>query len=45
MVSQDSAAAAIFNPRTRMFQRGGIHSLPVTIFRERLHKFLRRDAK
>lgn len=45
MVSQDSSAAAIFDPRTKTFQRGGIHNLPVAIFRERLHKFLRRDAE
>lgn len=45
MVSQDSAAAAIFDSRTRTFQRGGIHNLPVAIFLERLHKFLRRDAQ
>lgn len=45
MVSQDSAAAAVFDPRTKTFQRGGIHNLPVAIFREQLHKFLRRDAQ
>jgi hypothetical protein len=45
LVSQDSAAAAIFDPRAKTFRRGGIRNLPVAIFRERLHKFLRRDAQ
>src|SRR5258707_6420540 len=31
-VTQDSAAAPIFDPRTRQFQHGGIRNLPVAIF-------------
>jgi hypothetical protein len=43
MVTQDSASAAIFDPQTRAFRRGGIRNLPVAIFREKLHKALRRE--
>jgi hypothetical protein len=45
MVTQDSAAAAIFDPQTRAFRRGGIRNLPVAIFREKLHKALRQESK
>jgi hypothetical protein len=41
MVTQDSASAAIFDPRARTFRRGGIRNLPVSVFREKLHKALR----
>lgn len=44
-VTQDSASAAIFNPRAKAFERGGIRDLPVAIFREQLHKFLRRESE
>jgi hypothetical protein len=43
MVTQDSASAAIFDPHTRAFRRGGIRNLPVSIFREKLHKALRQE--
>jgi len=37
-VTQDSAAAPLFDPRTRRFQHGGIRSLPVAIFQLKLRK-------
>ncbi|HMD40847.1 MAG TPA: hypothetical protein VKH15_16295 [Candidatus Acidoferrum sp.] len=43
MVTQDSAAASIFDPQARAFRHGGIRNLPVSIFREKLHKALRRE--
>jgi hypothetical protein len=43
MVTQDSASAAIFDPQTRAFRRGGIRNLPVAIFKEKLHKALRQE--
>jgi|SRR5579864_3981023 len=43
IVTQDSASAAVFDPQTRAFRRGGIRSLPVTIFKEKLHKALRHE--
>jgi hypothetical protein len=39
-VTQDSAAAPIFDPRTRQFRHGGIRNLPVAIFQLKLHKAL-----
>ena len=42
-VTQDSAPAAVFDPQARAFRRGGIRNLPVAIFREKLHKALRRE--
>lgn len=42
-VTQDSAAAPIFDPRTHAFHRFGVRNLPVSLFRERLHKALRRQ--
>jgi hypothetical protein len=39
-VTQDSAAAPIFDPRTREFRRGGIRNLPVAIFQLKLRKAL-----
>jgi hypothetical protein len=42
-VTQDSASAPIFDPQTRAFRRGGIRNLPVPIFREKLHRALRRE--
>jgi hypothetical protein len=43
MVTQDSASSPVFDPQARAFRRGGIRNLPVAIFRERLHKALRRE--
>jgi hypothetical protein len=40
LVSQDSAATPIFDPRERVFRRGGVRNLPVALFRENLHKIL-----
>jgi hypothetical protein len=39
-VTQDSAAAPIFDPRTRQFRHGGIRNLPVAIFQWKLRKAL-----
>ena len=39
-VTQDSAAAAIFDPQTRQFHRGGIRNLPVPLFQVKLRKAL-----
>lgn len=39
-VTQDSAAAPIFDPRTRKFRHGGIRNLPVAIFQLKLRKAL-----
>src|SRR5579859_3978277 len=39
-VTQDSALAPIFDPRTRTFRHGGIRKLPITIFQLKLRKAL-----
>ena len=39
-VTQDSAAASVFDPQTRRFRRGGIRNLPVPVFQLRLRKAL-----
>jgi len=39
-VTQDSALAPIFDPRTRTFRHGGIRKLPVPIFQLKLRKAL-----
>ena len=39
-VTQDSAAAPIFDPRTRQFRHGRIRNLPVAIFQLKLRKAL-----
>jgi hypothetical protein len=39
-VTQDSALAPIFDPRTRTFRHGGIRKLPVAIFQLKLRKAL-----
>ena len=39
-VTQDSAAAQVFDPRTREFQRSGIRNLPVASFQMKLRKAL-----
>ncbi len=44
-VTQDSAAAPIFDPRTREFRRGGIRNLPVAIFQLKLRRALERGAQ
>ncbi len=43
-VTQDSAAAPIFDPRTRQFQHGGIRNLPVAIFQLKLRKALQQET-
>jgi hypothetical protein len=43
-VTQDSAAAPIFDPLTRQFRHGGIHNLPVAIFQLKLRKALQQDT-
>jgi hypothetical protein len=43
MVTQDSAGTSIFDPRARTFRRGGIRNLPVSIFREKLHRAMRHE--
>lgn len=45
MVTQDSAGAAVFDARTRTFQRTGIRRLPVSIFREQVRKALRQQVQ
>jgi hypothetical protein len=40
-VTQDSALAPIFDPRTRTFRHGGIRRLPVAIFQLKLRKALK----
>jgi hypothetical protein len=39
-VTQDSALAPIFDPRTRTFRHGGMRKLPVAIFQLKLRKAL-----
>ncbi len=39
-VTQDSAAAPVFDPLTHQFRQGGIRNLPVTIFQLKLRKAL-----
>ena len=39
-VTQDSAAAAVFDPETRSFRRGGIRNVPVAVFQIKLRKAL-----
>ena len=43
-VTQDSAAAPVFDPRTRQFRHGGIRNLPVAIFQLKLRKALQRES-
>jgi hypothetical protein len=43
-VTQDSAAAPIFDPRTHQFQHGGIRHLPVAIFQLKLRKALQHET-
>jgi hypothetical protein len=39
-VTQDSAAAPIFDPQTRQFRHGGIRNLPIELFQLKLRKAL-----
>jgi hypothetical protein len=39
-VTQDSAMAPIFDPRTRTFRRGGIRNVPLAIFQLKLRRAL-----
>jgi hypothetical protein len=43
-VTQDSAMAPVFDPRTRQFRHGGIRNLPVAIFQLKLRKALAERA-
>jgi hypothetical protein len=43
-VTQDSAAAPIFDPRTHQFRHGGIRHLPVAIFQLKLRKALQQET-
>jgi hypothetical protein len=43
-VTQDSAAAPIFDPPTRQFRHGGIRNLPVAIFQLKLRKALQGET-
>lgn len=43
LVTQDSAAAPIFDPRTRQFRHGGIRNLPVAVFQLKLRKALQQE--
>jgi hypothetical protein len=42
IVTQDSARASIFDPKTRAFWREGIRNLPVALFQVKLRKALQR---
>jgi hypothetical protein len=44
LVTQDSAATPIFDPRTRQFRHGGIRNLPVAIFQLKLKKALQQET-
>src|SRR5260370_19614441 len=43
-VTQDSAAAPVFDPRTHQFRHGGIRNLPVAIFQLKLRKALHKET-
>ena len=43
VVTQDSAAAPVFDPQTRAFRRGGIRNLPLALFQKKLHKALQQQ--
>jgi len=43
-VTQDSAAAPLFDPRTRQFRHGGIRNMPVAIFQLKLRKALQQES-
>ena len=43
-VTQESAAAPVFDPGTRQFRQGGIRNLPVAVFQVKLKKALEKNA-
>jgi hypothetical protein len=43
-VTQDSAAAPIFDPRTHQFRHGGVRHLPVAVFQLKLRKALQEET-
>src|SRR5713226_1473620 len=43
-VTQDSAAAPVFDPRTRQFRHGGIRNLPLAVFQSKLRKALQQET-
>lgn len=42
-VTQDSAAIPVFDPQSQEFRREGVRNLPLTIFREKLRRTLKRN--
>lgn len=44
-VTQDSAAASIFDPQARRFLHGGIRNLPITLFQMKLRKALEGERR
>ena len=44
-VTQDSAAAPIFDPRTHQFRHGGVRRVPVAIFQLKLRKALQQETQ
>jgi hypothetical protein len=42
-VTQDSAAAPVFDPSTRQFRRGGVRNLPVSVFQLKLKRALEKQ--
>lgn len=44
-VTQDSAAAAVFDPQARRFVHEGIRNLPVSVFQMKLRKALQGDMR
>lgn len=43
-VTQDSAAAPVFDQNTRQFRHGGIRNLPVVVFQQKLRKALENNG-
>lgn len=43
-VTQDSAAAPLFDPGTRQFRHGGIRNMPVAVFQVKLRKALQQES-
>lgn len=44
-VTQDSAAAPIFDPLTRRFRKGGIRRMPIAAFQLKLKRALEKDSR
>lgn len=42
-VTQDSAAAPIFDPATRQFRRGGVRNMPIAVFQLKLKRALEKQ--